>query len=123
MLREARMSALYYEHKLWWANLWNFYFEMTIAIGATSSGVAAWALWKEGIGVIAWAIITGASTTVSILKPILSPTKTIESCTRQHQGWHSLYFALDKLLLFVRTEGVLSKENARIFFTLFDQMV
>src|ERR1700746_3721162 len=43
MLRTARMSALYYENRLWWANFWNFIFEIAIAVGATSSGVAAWA--------------------------------------------------------------------------------
>jgi hypothetical protein len=123
MFRTARLSALYYERKLWLANVVHLSFEITIALGATGTGVAAWALWKQGIGVILWGIITGASTLLAIVKPIIAPAKRIELCTRQHQGWHSFYFALDKLLFTIRQEGALSRDLRKRFDTLFDRMV
>jgi hypothetical protein len=123
MLRTARMSALYYENRLWWANFWNFFFEIAIAIGATSSGVAAWALWQKGIGVTLWGIITSVSALSAILKPILAPARYIETSTRQHQGWHSFFFSIDKMILDIREHNDFTKETCRRFDTLYDRMV
>jgi hypothetical protein len=121
MFRTARMSSLYYENRLWWANFWNLSFEIAIAVGATSSGVAAWALWKDGIGIELWGIITGVSTLSAILKPILAPARYIETSTRQHQGWHSFFFAIDKLILDIRENNDFTKETRRRFDTLYDR--
>ena len=123
MLRTGRLGALYYENRLWWANCWHLIFEIAIAVSATSSGVAAWALWKNGIGVPLWGLITGASTLAAILKPILAPAKHIETSTRRHQGWHSFFFTADKLILAIRTEGEFTKETRKRFDTLYDRMV
>jgi len=107
MLRTARISALYYENRLWWAGFWHILFEITI-VATTSSGIAAWAIWKgntgvklfhQDIGILTWALLTGASTLVAVLKPIFAPAKHIETATRRHQGWYSFFFAVDKMIL------------------------
>ena len=46
-LRTARLSARYYEHRLWLVNKCHLFFEIAIAVGATSSGVAGWALLER----------------------------------------------------------------------------
>ena len=123
MLRTARLSASYYENRLWWANCWHVTFEIAIAVGATGSGVAAWALWKNGIGVPVWGVITGLSTLAAILKPIHAPAKHIETSTRRHQGWHTFFFAMDKLILSIREDEDFTKETRKRFDTLYDKMV
>ncbi|MGD0105585.1 MAG: hypothetical protein ABSC06_16310 [Rhodopila sp.] len=123
ILRTACINSFYYEQRLWWANFWYLSFEITIALGATGSSVAAWALWKDGIGVILWAIISGFATLISILKPILAPAKRLELITRQHQGWYSLYFAAEKLMRNVRLAGSFNSATTKTLDTLSDRMV
>lgn len=122
MLKIARLSSMYYERRLWTANLVHFTFEIMIAVGATTSGVAAWALWQNKIYASVWAVIAGASTLFAILKPILAPAKWIELCTRQHQGWFALYFALDKLRILIRQDAAFTRETRRRVETLYDRL-
>ena len=122
MLRLARMNAAYYEHRLRDANRIHLLFEITIAIGTTGS-IAAWAVWKSSWGEYAWVAITGLATLLAVVKPILAPAKRIEICTRQHQGWLSLYYAVDKLLLSIRQETGWTKETRKRFDTIYDRSV
>jgi hypothetical protein len=122
LLRVARMSELYYECRLTRANRFHLFFEIAIALGTTGA-VATWALWKTDVGGVAWGVITGMATLLAVIKPILAPAKTIELCTRQHQGWLALFFGLDKFLLNVRQEGEVSSEARKRFDTLYDRSV
>jgi hypothetical protein len=92
-------------------------------VGTTSSGVAAWALWQQRIGAILWGVITGCAALLAIVKPIVAPAKRIELYTRQHQGWHGLFFAADKLALAIREDGAFSKDSRKRFDTIYDRMV
>src|SRR5437764_1491218 len=70
-----------------------------------------------------WAAISGTATILSILKPILAPGKHLELCTRQHQGWYSLFFAAEKMMRNVKLTGTFSPENVKELDTLSERMV
>ncbi|MBV9116076.1 MAG: hypothetical protein JOY63_01790 [Acetobacteraceae bacterium] len=115
MMRDARLSTRYYEDRLWWANAVNFGFEIVIAIGATGSGIAGWALWQSGSGVWIWGFISGASALLAIVKPIVTPGRLIEIRSRQYNGWHLFFFSVERLLLAVRCKGAFSEQDRRAF--------
>ncbi len=122
-LRTAKMNVYYYEARLASANFWNLSFELALAIGATGSGVAGWAIWKEQIYAWIWAIIAGTASLIAIVKPILAPGKKIELATRQHQSWHTLSFGIEKVLFQIRQDGCVSDEVRKRFDTTFDRQV
>lgn len=107
-LRVARLMALYYEDRLKFYRRADSIFEVSIAIGATSSGVAGWALWSTESGKFLWGIISAAASIAAILKPIYASAKKIELATRQHSGWHALYFSYDKITFRLSQEQKLS---------------
>jgi hypothetical protein len=122
LLRLARMNSAYYERRLKAAIDFHLFFEITIAIG-TAGSIAAWAIWKGGIGEPIWILISCLATLLAVIKPIVAPAKRIELCTRQHQGWLSLYYGIDKLTMMVRQDGGLTRDTRRRFDTLYDRSV
>jgi hypothetical protein len=120
-LRTAKMNVCYYGARLASANNWNLAFELSLAIGATGSGAAGWAIWKEPSYAWIWAIIAGAASLISIIKPILAPGKKIEISTRQHQSCHTLYFGLEKLIFQIQQDRHVSEDVRKRFDTTFDR--
>lgn len=105
MLRTAYHNELYYEVRLWWANFWNFTFEIAIAIGATGSSIAGWSFWTTQQGAYAWVGISSVATILALLKPIVSPGRILEHRSRQRQGWMALHYSSERLILSVRRDG------------------
>jgi hypothetical protein len=126
ILRNARLSAFYYENRLWWANFWYFTFEIFIAAGAasaTGTGIAALTIWRDGIGVYVWAFITVLATILAFLKPIIAPGTRLETYSRQHQGWYAQYFSAERLLLSIKQSDIFSAEDHKNFNLLFDRQI
>jgi len=124
MLRNAKLSTLSYEDRLWWANFWYFAFEICIAAGAasaTGTGVAALTIWKAGIGVYIWYAVTTSATILAFLMPIVAPGERLQTYSRQHQGWYGLYLSFERLLLSVRQSDQFSDEDHKTFTQLFDR--
>jgi hypothetical protein len=72
--------------------------EIIIAVGASGSGVAGFALWKSEIGQYIWGSISGASILFSVVKPILNPASTIEKYSKLSSDYASLSARCDNLL-------------------------
>jgi hypothetical protein len=124
MLRDAKLSALYYENRLRWANFWYFAFEIFIAAGAAGAagtGIAALTVWQQGIGVPVWYTVSVIAAGLAFLKPMVAPGTRLQTYSRQHQGWYALYFTAEKLLLAVRQSDQFSDEDHKTFNSLFDR--
>jgi hypothetical protein len=77
--RTALMNKKYYGARLERFKRINRLLEIAIALGATTgTGVAGLAIWKQGYGTPAWAVISGLAIILSAIKPILDYPKQIE---------------------------------------------
>jgi hypothetical protein len=124
MLRDAKLSTLYYQNRLWWTNFWYLTFEIFIAAGtaaAAGTGLAALTIWQHGPGLYVWSSITIVATVLAFLKPIVAPGTKLQIYSRQHHGWYSLYFSVERLLLNIRQSDKFSEDDYRIFSLLFDR--
>lgn len=70
---------------------YNQAFEIAIAVGTSSSGVAGFALWKSEIGQPIWAVISGVAILLAVIKPILGYAARIEEYTSLHREYATLF--------------------------------
>jgi hypothetical protein len=71
--RSAFLNAKYYGYRLDRYQFANKTLEIIIALGATTgTGIAGFAIWKNGAGATAWGIISGASIVLAAIKPIIA---------------------------------------------------
>ncbi|MCG8546012.1 MAG: hypothetical protein MJE12_17585 [Alphaproteobacteria bacterium] len=114
--RSALLNRKYYGHRLETAQQFNLGFECVIAIGATGSGIAGWALWKgTGIGELTWAFIAGAASLFAILKPILNVPKRVERMSKLWVAHSRQYNDLKRLVDKVRRMQNVDAEIERTF--------
>jgi hypothetical protein len=121
--RTALLNKKYYACRLHWYQTVNRWLEVLIALGATSgAGVAGFAIWKNGAGVIAWGIISGASILLSTLKPIIDLPKQIERYSKL-SGAYSKIFESFRVMEQEFDEGGLTTAHIEKFKQLRDQLV
>ncbi len=71
LYRTARLNVCYYSTKLNRFQSYNFLIEITLAITASSSAVAALWFWEHPVGEIVWKILGVISALLAVSKPIL----------------------------------------------------
>jgi hypothetical protein len=121
--RTALLNKKYYGCRLHWYQTVNRWLEILIAFGATSgAGVAGFAIWKNGAGVIAWGIISGASIVLSTLKPIIDLPKQIERYSKL-SGAYSKIFESFRVMEQELDEGGLTTAHIEKFKQLRSQLV
>src|ERR1700722_6185071 len=109
--RTALLNKLYYGARLESYRKINMWVEILIAIGATTSGVSGFALWKiEPYGPIVWGAFAGLVAVLAIAKPFLQFSKAIERYTKLHTGHLYNSLALYQLVANIRREQALTKE-------------
>jgi hypothetical protein len=93
--REFRTAALnmkYYGYKLVRYQRANTIVEVLIACGATTgTGIAGFAIWKNGAGTTAWEIISGLSIILATLKPIIALPKQIERYSKLASSYATIF--------------------------------
>lgn len=104
-LRTSLLNRLYYEKRLGALQRWNTLIELLIALGASGTAIAAWAVWKTGAGKAAWAFIAGGAAVLSICKPIVALPSRVEKVTKAYTGFSGVFFDLDA----IRREAEASK--------------
>ncbi|MGG5812083.1 hypothetical protein [Falsiroseomonas sp. CW058] len=119
----SRMNAIYYGRRLEALQKEAFIMEVTTAITASGSGVAALALWNQGAGQAAWQALALVAAIVAVVKPLRAPGKRIEVFTRQQQGYHANYFAMKKLAFSIRQAGLVTDDHRKRFDTVYDRHV
>jgi hypothetical protein len=120
--RTALLNKKYYACRLHWYRTVNRYFEILIAVGTTGTGVAGFAIWKSGAGIVAWGIISGASIVLSTLKPIIDLPKQIERYSKL-SGAYSKIFESFRVMEQEFDEGGLTAEHIEKFKQLRNQLV
>jgi hypothetical protein len=70
-LRTARLNVKYLQRNLRTLKRVNLSYEIVLAV-ATSSAVAGFSFWQQGVGKTIWAAVGVVAVLLSVLKPILS---------------------------------------------------
>lgn len=92
--RSAALNAKYYGCRLDRYQLANKVLEIVIALGATTgTGIAGFAIWKNGAGTTAWGIISGASIVLAAVKPIIALPKQIERYSKLASSYAMIFEA------------------------------
>lgn len=90
--RSAELNKKYYGYKLDRYQLANRWIEIIIAVGATTgTGIAGFAIWKNGAGTTAWGIISGLSIVLATLKPIIALPKQIERYSKLSSAYSKIF--------------------------------
>ena len=111
--RTALMNQKYYRYKISRTQTVNLTFEILIAVGATGSGVSAWALWKNEIGGDVWLVIAAVSALLAIAKPIVQLSKKVEKYSKLYSGYTDICFKLKDLKESIEYNRVLVLEDNR----------
>jgi hypothetical protein len=113
--RTARLSELYYGQQLRSLTRWNFAVELLVAIAASGSGIAGWAVWQDKIGTPLWACVAGGAAILAVAKPLLTLDRRIRNATRQQLLYRGLLSTLENLAFDIQQAGTLSVEQRRRF--------
>jgi hypothetical protein len=112
--RTALLNRKYYGERLTTYQRYNYAMELSIAIGATSSGgVAGLAVWGSITGQYAWLIISGIATILSVAKPALHLSRNIERYTRLYTGHGNIYLELKSIVEDIEISRSLSPSMAK----------
>ncbi len=114
--RTALLNRKYYGHKLESFQRTNLIFEMLVAIG-TSSAIGAWAIWRDDIGTIIWALLTGVTALIAVIKPLLQLPRKIEKYSKLFAGHGDVFYDLDALVEEVRERKELTEEMRHAYKT------
>jgi hypothetical protein len=121
--RTALLNKKYYGCRLEWYQSVNWWFEILIALGATTgTGIAGFAIWKNGAGIVAWGIISGISIVLSAVKPIMDLPKQIERYSKL-SGAYSKIFESFRVMEQEFEEGGLTTVHVERFKQLRAQLV
>ena len=113
--RTARLSELYYGDRIKSLSRWNFGIELLVAVAASGSGIAGWAVWQQKIGGLLWALIAGLAAIAAIAKPMLALDRTLQHATRQQQIYRSILGDLENLAFNVQQADSLTTEHRQRF--------
>ena len=93
----------------------NMLMESVIAVGATGSGVAGWAVWQTEQGALVWAVISGVSILLAVIKPFLKLVDRIENYGKLFGEYAKAYVSLKFLVEDLQVRRVVSDEDIKIF--------
>ena len=109
LYRSALLNKLYYADAL---NTWSradTTLDCAIFIG-TSSSIGSYAIWKNGVGQYAWAVLSGAAAICGILKQTLQISKRVQRYSNLHSGHSGVYFDLHQVVSKIRTAHAVSPD-------------
>jgi hypothetical protein len=117
--RTALYNRKYYGCLLQKYRRWNFLFEVAIAI-ASSSAIGSWLIWRStDFGQNVWALISGITAVLAVVKPFLEFPKQIERYSKLFAGHGDVFHDLDAIVREVESErGFTSKINKKYAETL-----
>lgn len=95
--RTALMNRKYYGYRLASVRTWNFWLEIGILVG-TSTTAGAWGIWKAPPGANVWAVVAALATLAVIVKPILNLSKSVERYTKLFVGHGDAYYDLQMMV-------------------------
>jgi len=96
-MRTACLNKNYYGHKLHRCTQIDLWWNIIIIIG-TSTTVGAWSVWKVPGGLNLWTMITGLTTVLALIRPVVRLSSRIEKLAKLHDGYARLYYDLRSLV-------------------------
>jgi hypothetical protein len=114
-LRTVLLNKKYYAARLSRYQSYNLLMEIFIAVGATGSGVAGFAVWQMNGGKFVWGVISGASIILAIVKPLLRLTERVEGYAKLYGEYTSAFERMKILVDDIQIERALSSSAIRLF--------
>src|SRR2546429_8083570 len=108
--RTASMNHKYYANRLASFSKWNSLYEVTLAVGSSTSAVAAWPIWNTQNGKLLWAAFTGVVGLFVVLKPFLRLSQKVEQYSQLYFGYKELYQDLKRLVYTLKIKKTLTKD-------------
>ncbi len=113
--RTALFNELYYSERVEMLDRWRLAFDITIALLATTSPVAGWAVWKHGSYINLWAALAGFGAIIAIIAPLLKLTDRVKSASELKTGYTLLFFDLRAITQDVLASRDLSQINLELY--------
>jgi hypothetical protein len=113
LYRDSMLNQKYYGIRLHQITRLNLFVEISIAVTATSSGIAGWKLWEQDAYREIWAVIAGATTILAVMRPILSLSKIAERYERLFAGYQRLFLSLKALAAKVQDQQTMTLDDLR----------
>ena len=96
--RTVLLNVKYYNRQLRLYRMINLWMEILIAVGSTTStGIAGFAIWQNGLGTTAWGIVSGASIMLAVVKPIIKVPERIERYGKLSGEYSTMFEKLSHL--------------------------
>lgn len=114
--RTALLNKKYYAARLDRYKTINRYSEIAIALGATTgTSIAGLAIFKQGYGTAAWAVISGISMVLSVIKPIMNLPKEVERYSKLTGEYASMFGTLRIIEQDISASQSLTSEQIEVF--------
>jgi hypothetical protein len=123
--RTALLNKKYYGYRLEVYKFRNFWLEVLIAVGATGAGgtgVAGLTVWKTGVGVVIWAVLSAVSIVLATVKPFLGWPTLIERYSKLWSEYATMHAALQQIEEDLQTNNCLRTEQVEAFGKIRDRM-
>ena len=114
-LRKTLLNKKYYGRRLATYKAYNFSFELLIALGATGSGGAGFAVWQTSIGTTIWAAVSGLSAILAIAKPLLKLTEQIEIYAKLYGEYTTAFEKMKVLIDDLQVDKVITLDLIKTF--------
>ena len=108
--RTAKLNTKYFAHVLSIRMFWAKAMEITIAVTAPTSAVAALWFWGTCFGSVLWKVLLIIASVCSLLKPILDLPKKSGEIQKTLSGYKLLCHDLEALIIKVRQRSKFDKE-------------
>jgi hypothetical protein len=114
--RTISLNQKYYGHRLQNYRLANKIVEIIIASGATGSGIAGFAVWKQSVGgAIVWGLLSFCSILLAIAKPVVNWSKEIERFAKLYGEFTSVKSKMKKIVDDIRINQEVTDEQIKGF--------
>jgi hypothetical protein len=113
--RTLLLNKKYYGNRLEQFKKYNMIMECAIAVGATGSGVAGFAVWQTQVGGYAWAIISAISILLATVKPFLRFTDRIENYGKLFGEYTRASLGMKILVEDLQVRKTILEEDLKVF--------
>jgi hypothetical protein len=113
LYRDCLLSQKYYAERLSTRKFWAFAMDLTMAI-ATSTALAGMAVMKTTIGANLFSLILSLSVIVSVIRPLLKLSESIDRYSKLHYAYAELALQIDSLVADMRRKNNFREEHSKM---------
>lgn len=102
-LRTACMNQKYYAARATALSRWNRNADILVALSG-SAAIGSWAIWRDGWGATAWAVLAAIAAIVSAVRPALRWEPELNRLGGLHTKYQALYYDLERIVARVQRD-------------------